>query len=286
MVIDAHQHFWHYDPRRDDWITDEMAVLKRDFLPQDLMPALAANGVDGCVAVQADQSERETRFLLELAERYEAIRGVVGWVDLRAPDVARRLEHFASFPRLRGLRHIAQAEPDDRFLLRDDFCRGIGLLGGWGFTYDLLVYPRQLPAAIELAHRFPDQPFVLDHLAKPPVRSGAVEPWARDVRALAQNPNVSCKLSGLTTEADWHGWRPADLAPYLDVVFDAFGPDRLLYGSDWPVCLLAGSYRQVKDAIDHYCCRLPPEQREDIFGRNAIAFYRLESTGHGSRSPA
>jgi L-fuconolactonase len=280
MVIDAHQHFWRYDSRRDAWITDEMSALKRDFLPADLIPQLRSNGVSGSVAVQADQSEAETTFLLQLAEQWDEIMGVVGWVDLRSPNVAQRLEDFSQFDKLCGFRHVVQSEPDDHFLLREDFLAGIGQLQPFGFTYDILIYPHQLPAAIDLVSRFPEQPFVLDHLAKPLIRSGVLSPWSQRIRSLAANPNVYCKLSGLITEADWQTWRKTDFRPYLDVVFDAFGMDRLMFGSDWPVCLLAGSYREVKELIARYLEGVPVEQQDNIFGLNAAKFYGLKISHH------
>ncbi len=273
--IDAHQHFWLYDPGRDTWITDEMTVLRRDFLPEELKPHCRDRAIDGTIAVQADQSERETEFLLGLAERYPLIRGVVGWVDLRAPDLPHRLEHFCTFEQFRGVRHVAQAEPDD-FLARDDVVRGIGQLREFGLTYDILVYAHQLPAALTLVERLPDQPFVVDHLAKPRIREGAREPWATHMRRLAQHPNVCCKVSGLVTEADWERWRPEDMRPYLDVVFEAFGADRLMFGSDWPVCLLAGSYPQVVELIESYAGHLSVNDREHLFGGTAIRFYGLK----------
>jgi L-fuconolactonase len=256
-----------------------MAVLKRDFLPAHLLPELAANGMDTCIAVQADQSERETQFLLDLAAQHEEIAGVIGWVDLCAANVRERLLHFSEFKKLRGFRHIVQAEPDDRFLLRPDFLRGIACLAEFEFTYDVLVYPKQLPAAVEFVAEFPQQRFVVDHMAKPPIGAegpaGARGAWASNMKALALNPNVFCKVSGLVTEANWRAWRARDFAPYLDVVFDAFGPDRVMFGSDWPVCLLAGSYRQVKDLIANYVKNRGATTEEKIFGANAAGFYGL-----------
>ena len=278
MNIDSHQHFWRYDSRRDAWIREEMSVLKRDFLPEDLIPQLRANRVEGSIAVQASQSESETTFLLDLAEQFDAIRGVVGWVDLCDPDLPKRLEHFSHFEKLRGFRHIVQSEPDDRFMLREDFLTGIRHLGEFEFTYDILIYPHQLPAAIELAERLPHQPFVLDHLAKPLIRSGVISPWADQIRLLAANPNVYCKVSGLITEADWRKWRETDFKPYLDVVFDAFGPARLMFGSDWPVCLLAADYCAVRQLLANYLDDFPVEQRDKIFGGNAERFYRLRTS--------
>jgi L-fuconolactonase len=275
MRVDAHQHFWQYNPVRDTWITEEMAVLERDFLPDDLEGQLAAHGFDGSIAVQADQSEDETIFLLQLAEHHPSVMGVVGWVDLRAADLPERLQYLSGFGRLGGVRHIAQAEPDD-FLARDDVARGIALLQDFDLTYDILVYPHQLPAVLSLVDGLPDQRFVVDHAAKPRIRDGEMEPWAGLMRELASHGNVWCKVSGLVTEADWTRWSAEDIHPYLDVVFEAFGPDRLMFGSDWPVCLLAASYRRVKDLIDSYAEYLTETERDKLFGANAVQFYGLK----------
>ena len=281
MKIDSHQHFWRYDDVRDAWITDAMAVLKRDFLPEHLGPELFANGIDQSIAVQAGQSENETKFLLMLAERDERIAGVIGWVDLLSPHLAERLEYFSKFPKLRGFRHIAQAEADDRFLARQDFVQGVAQLRTFGFTYDILIYPRQLPAAIELVSRLPEQRFVLDHLAKPEIKAGIVEPWATHIRKIGQYANVFCKVSGLVTEADWNRWKVDDFMPYLDLAFEAFGGDRLMFGSDWPVCLLAATYGSVKGLIEDYVKNLTVLDNEKLFGGNAARFYSLSSAQHG-----
>jgi len=274
MRVDSHQHFWRYDPVRDTWITDEMAVLKRDFLPEDLENELSVHGSDGSISVQADQSEDETHFLLQLTEEYPFVLGVVGWVDLRAADLEERLQHFSGFKRLCGVRHIAQDESED-FLMREDVVRGVGLLQDYGLTYDVLVYPHQLPAALSLVEQLPDQRFVVDHAAKPRIRDGEIEPWAAHMRELASHGSVWCKVSGLVTEADWTRWSAEDIRPYLDVVFEAFGPDRLMFGSDWPVCLLAASYRRVRDLIDSYAEYLTDIERDKLFGANAVQFYGL-----------
>jgi L-fuconolactonase len=281
MNIDSHQHFWRYDASRDSWITDAMQVLRRDFLLDTLASEMDANGIEASIAVQADQSERETLFLLDLAEHSDRIAGVVGWVDLRSPQSRERLQFFSQFAKLRGFRHVAQSEPDDRFLVRRDFVQGISLLQEFGFTYDILIYSKQLPAAIELVSRFPEQRFVVDHIAKPDIRSGHREPWATNIKAIARNGNVFCKLSGLVTEADWQHWKPADFAYYLDVVFEAFGAQRLMFGSDWPVCLVAASYQQVRELIEDYVSRCAPAERARIFGENAICFYGLSMANHG-----
>jgi L-fuconolactonase len=283
MRIDAHQHFWRYNANRDRWITDDMAALKSDFLPEHLIPALNASNFQSSIAVQADQSEAETQFLLDLAGRHEEIQGVVGWVDLCAGNVRERLEWFTQFPKLCGFRHIAQAEPNG-FLLREDFLRGIRCLGDFGFTYDLLIYEKQLPAVLELVSRFPSQSFVLDHIAKPGIRERRYLPWARFIKELSENPNVYCKISGLVTEADWKRWHAAEFRPYLDLVFQAFGAERLMFGSDWPVCLLAADYRQVVELIEEYTRDLPAAEREKIFGLNAAHFYGQKGAHRASRT--
>jgi L-fuconolactonase len=274
-MIDSHQHFWRFDPERDAWITGEMRAIRRDFLPADLQPVLATNGVDGCIAVQADQSETETRFLLDLARRHSFIKGVVGWVDLRSTALDAMLATYAADPHLVGIRHVAQAEADD-FLARADVIDSIGRLETVGLSYDILIFERQLPAALTLTKRLPRQRFVLDHLGKPRIRDGESEPWATHVRELARRPNVCCKLSGLVTEADWANWRQTDLRPYLDLAFEAFGPDRLMFGSDWPVCLLAAPYEGVLAVIDDYIAALSVAEQKAVLGGTAVRFYGLD----------
>jgi L-fuconolactonase len=251
-----------------------MRAIRRDFLPADLEPLLASNGIDGCVAVQADQSLDETRFLLDLARRHAFIRGVVGWIDLRSPRLAASLDEFCADPFFRGVRHVAQAEADD-FLQREDVIRGIGRLSRRGLTYDILIFEHQLPAALTLTSRLPDQPFVLDHLGKPRIKDRVLEPWTTAIRELARRPNVFCKLSGLVTEADWRHGRPGDLRPYLDVAFEAFGPSRLMWGSDWPVCLVASPYERALETIVEYASALSVTEQEGLFGGNAQRFYGL-----------
>ena len=275
MRIDAHQHFWRYRPETHAWINDAMAPLKRDFLPADLQLLLAAAGFDGCVAVQAQQNVAETAWLLQLADQHPFIRGVVGWVDLCAPCVADAIHRLATHPRLRGMRHVVQDEPDDQFMLRPDFQRGIAALAPFGLTYDILIYARQLPAAIALLRQFPQQRFVLDHIAKPDIRARRLDDWRNGIRQLAAHANVSCKLSGMVTEADWQAWRPSDFGVYLDVVLDAFGAERLMIGSDWPVCTLAGNYTDVVAVVTDYVARLPPGERDAICGANAARIYSL-----------
>jgi L-fucono-1,5-lactonase len=276
MRIDAHQHFWKYDPADYDWIGDDMTVLKRDFVPGDLEPLLAANGFDGSIAVQACQTIEETQWLLSLAEKSEFIRGVVGWVDLRSPDLPAQLDALANHPRLVGVRHVVQAEPDDEFMLRDDFQRGIARLAEYGLTYDLLLYPRHLPVAVKLVQQFPQQRFVLDHIAKPQIADGLVEPWARDIRELAKHENVYCKLSGMVTEARWKQWKREDFRPYLDAVFGAFSPRRLMIGSDWPVCTLSATYAETMAIVKGYIRQLDVGQQEQILGGNCASFYGLQ----------
>jgi L-fuconolactonase len=282
MKIDAHQHFWNYDSQRDSWITEAMSPLRRNFSPTDLAPELAASGFDGSVAVQAAQSEEETCYLLELAVRSERIAGVVGWVDLLSANVEERLRFFSKSGKLRGFRHIVQSEPDERFLLRQDFVRGIRFLRHFDFTYDILIYPPQLPAALEFTAMFPEHRLVIDHMAKPEIKARKTEQWAAQMRALATNPNVYCKLSGLVTEADWKNWRTDDFKYYLDVVFEAFGPERLMFGSDWPVCLLAGSYLQIVELIEEYVRSNAAAHLGGIFGGNAVRFYNLKAISNGS----
>ncbi|HLK03283.1 MAG TPA: amidohydrolase family protein [Candidatus Acidoferrum sp.] len=278
MVIDAHQHFWNYDPRRHSWINDSMSVLKRDFLPADLAPILDSNQVEGTIAVQAETSLAETEFLLNAAKFSKNILGVVGWIDLTGPDIEAQLQSYVGRPKLCGFRHVVQDEPDDNYLLREDVHRCMRAIGIRNFTYDLLVYPRQLPAAIELVSRCPNQKFVLDHCAKPLIKTRQFEPWASHIRELAKFPHVCCKLSGLITEADWHSWQPADLRPYLDLVVEAFGPSRLMFGSDWPVCLLAGDYRAVKASIESYAEQFSQRERDLLFGGVAAQFYGLKDS--------
>ena len=275
MRIDTHQHFWRYNPEEFDWIDDSMAALRRDFLPHDLEPELAAAGFDGSIAVQARQTLDETRWLLDLAASSPLILGVVGWVDLRSPDVRAQLDEFAGNPKLLGIRHIVQSEPDDRFLLQPDFLRGISLLEEFDLTYDILIYPKHLPVAAEFVQRFPRQRFVLDHLAKPPIKSGNLHPWDFGIRELAKSPNVFCKLSGLMTEADWRNWKPEHIEPYLDVALDRFGPDRLMIGSDWPVCKVAASYSRAMNMIREYFEKHPTDVQDAVLGKNAQRFWKL-----------
>ena len=277
MYIDAHQHFWNYDPREYQWIDETMTPLRRDFLPADLQHELEREGFRGSVAVQARQSLQETRWLLELAAQSPFILGVVGWVELRSPQAGAHLKQLAQNPKLVGIRHIVQSEPDDRFLLQPDFLRGISLLAEFDLAYDILIYPKHLAVAAEFVRRFPEQRFVLDHLAKPEIKSGTISAWNKGMAELASYPNVYCKLSGLVTEADWNRWKPEDMRPYLDVAFERFGANRLLIGSDWPVCTLAGSYARVMGLVKEYLSGHPEQEREAILGGNARRFWRLNA---------
>lgn len=275
MTIDAHQHFWQFDPVRDAWITEEMNVIRRDFLPADLAPLLKAAGIDACVAVQADQSEAETQFLVDCAKGSDIVKAVVGWVDLRSPDVAERLAFWAGEPLVKGFRHIVQGEPDDKFLLREDFNHGIAALKKHGFTYDVLVFPHQLPAVEQFVERHPEQPMVIDHLAKPYIKKKEIGDWTKHIRRIARSPHVHCKLSGMVTEADMQNWKEADFRPYLDTVLEAFGPERLMYGSDWPVCLLAADYARQKSIVGNFISALSASEQQRIMGNNAAAFYNI-----------
>jgi L-fuconolactonase len=275
MHIDAHQHFWIYSPEEYDWIDESMVALRRDFLPGDLEPERHKAGFHGSIAVQARQSLEETRWLLELADGDPSIMGVVGWVDLRSQDVQSQLEALSRNSKLIGIRHIVQSEPDDRFLLQDDFLRGISLLEQFDLTYDILIYPKHLPVAAEFVEKFPRQRFVLDHLAKPYIKIGEIEPWAAGIRKLAEFSNVFCKISGLVTEADWNRWTPEQIAAYINVAFQAFGPERLMIGSDWPVCLVAGAYGHVMEIVKTYLARYSFEIKEGVLGGNAQQFWKL-----------
>jgi len=273
--LDAHQHFWQYDPSQHVWMTGEMQRLRRDFLPADLRPQLSAAGFDGSVAVQARQTLEETDWLLRLADEHDFIRGVVGWVDLRSPDVDRQLAKYAVRPKLVGVRHVVHDEPDDLFMLLPEFVHGISRLCEFDLVYDLLLFPRHLPTAVKLVSRFPRQRFVLDHIAKPPIRDGRISPWREDLKELAGFPGVSCKLSGMVTEAEWGRWHPEEFHRYLDAVVDAFGTDRLMAGSDWPVCLLSGEYAATMGIVAEYVRQFPRDVGDAILGGNCAKIYRL-----------
>ena len=276
MRIDSHQHFWIYDPNQYPWMTDELSAIRSNHSPEHLQVEFDRLGIDGYVAVQARQSLDESRWLLKMADESCLIKGVVGWVDLRSENVEDQLAEFAEHPKFVGVRHVVQDEPDENFMLLPDFIRGISKLKSYDLSYDILVFPKQLPAAIELVKQFPDQPFVLDHIAKPLIKDKGISTWNEHIRELAQFSNLNCKVSGMITEANWTTWKTSDFTPYLDVVFEAFGEDRLMYGSDWPVCKLAGSYRQVYDLTDNYFSQFSPLAKEKFFGGVASEFYRLK----------
>ena len=276
MRIDAHQHFWHYNPIRDTWIDESMSALKRDFLPTDLFPILKQNSIDGCIAVQADQSEKETQFLIDLAHEFEFIKGVVGWLDLRSSQLEEKLIHFQQEKKLVGLRHIVQSEPDPLFMEGKDFKNGIHMLEKYGLTFDILIYPSQLKSAYNMCASFPRQKFVIDHLAKPYIKKGEIDTWKEDISAIASLENVYSKVSGLVTEASWLNWQYDDFQPYLDHVFEVFGEKRVLFGSDWPVCFLAANYAQVFSIVEKYCIE-NHIAKEGLFGQNAINFYNLQT---------
>ncbi len=274
--IDAHNHYWYYDAQEYSWIGEEQALLKRDFLPEDLLPELEKQGVVGTVAVQARERLEENRFLLELANKSEVVQGVVGWIDYNDDHFEEKLKAFAMNPKAVGLRHFIQSAPDETYMFREEFMRGIAALKRYGLTYDILIGHKQLPATLKFVELFPDQPFVLDHIAKPPIKAGLLEPWKTHIQQLALHPHVHCKLSGLVTEADWNHWREEDIEPYLEVVLEAFGSDRLMFGSDWPVCLLAAPYNRVLSLLERYIKQIPLEDQEKIMGRNARSFYKLK----------
>ncbi|MBF4517822.1 amidohydrolase family protein [Flavobacterium sp. ANB] len=272
--IDAHQHFWKFDPVRDSWIDDSMQKIQRDFLPEDLLPLLHENQFSGCVAVQASQSEEETNFLVNLAAKNDFIKGVVGWVDLRDVIIEERLKHFSSNKILKGFRHVVQGEADD-FMLRKDFQNGISLLKQFNYTYDILIFHHQLPAAINLVNQFTDQPFVIDHIAKPDIKSGDILSWKKGIEEISKAENVMCKISGMVTEANWHSWKTDDLKPYLDVIFENFSVDKLMFGSDWPVLNVASDYTDVVKTLENYIAQFSIQDQNKIWSENAKLFYKL-----------
>jgi L-fuconolactonase len=273
--IDAHHHLWRYSKKEYGWIAGDMAPIARDFLPQDLQKVLTSSGMQGGITVQARQTLEETQSLLNFAQEFPFIRGVVGWAPIARPEFPQVLERFHHFEKLKGFRHVVQDEPDDAFLLRPDFNAGIALFKRYGLVYDILIFERQLPAAISFVDRHPAQVFVLDHIAKPRIRDRLLEPWRTNIRELARRGNVFCKLSGMVTEAHWAKWRPADLQPYFDVVLNAFGPKRLLAGSDWPVCLLAATYQTWFSTLREFISPLSSTEQEMILGGVASEVYSL-----------
>jgi len=275
LKIDAHQHFWKFDPVRDSWINEEMSVIQRDFLPEHLEVILKENGLDGCVVVQADQSEAETEFQLQNAASNDFIKGVVGWIDLKSGNVEERLAHYKQFEKLKGFRHILQGESQRDHMLREDFLKGISLLKKFGYTYDILIFNDQLKYSLEFVNKFADQPFVIDHLAKPLIKAQEIADWKKDIGAFKNHEHVSCKISGMVTEADWKNWKKEDFYPYLDVVVETFGMNRLMFGSDWPVCNIAASYDAMKSIVDDYFASFSQSEKDAFYGGNAVSFYNL-----------
>ncbi len=276
MKIDSHQHFWEFDKVLDKtWINDDMSVLRQDFSPEAIYPLMQKNGIEGCVAVQADQSEEETRYLLGLADKYSFIKGVVGWVDFKADNIKERLNYFSLFKKLKGFRHIVQAEKQEDFLLREDFCRGISLLKQYNFTYDILIYPEHLKYALQFVEKFPDHKFVIDHLAKPFIKAQIVKGWKEELELFAKHKNVFCKIAGLVTEADWDNWKLSDFTSYLSITLDIFGTDRVMFGSDWPVCLPSASYDQVCEVVEKNTSFLHAREKEKLWGSNCARFCNL-----------
>lgn len=276
MVIDSHQHFWKYNPTKDTWIDESMTVLKNDFLPEKLKNILKENDVNGCLAIQSEHSESSTKFLLDLANRHTFIKGVVGWVDLLSEKVEERLNYHSNDVFLKGIRHIVQGESED-FILRKDFQNGISKLSKYNLTYDLLIYPNQLPNTLKLISKFPNQIFIIDHIAKPFIKDKKTKTWKKNISELAKFPNVYCKISGMVTEANWNSWKHEDFTPYLDIVFNTFGLNRILFGSDWPVCLLAAEYREVKSVVEKYILKFSKEEQIKIMGLNAMKVYAINN---------
>jgi L-fuconolactonase len=273
--IDAHQHFWNYNENEYSWLDNRLGMLKRDFKPENLKEVLDDNGFSGSVAIQARQTVEETRWLLSLARQYDFIKTVVGWIDLQSEKIEEHLIEFTGERKFAGVRHVIQDEKDINFMLKKEFLQGISYLQDYGLTYDLLIYPRHLKVANQFVSRFPEMKFVVDHLAKPSIKEGITEPWANDIRILARNGNVFCKLSGMVTEADWAKWKPADFSPYMDVILDAFGPERIMLGSDWPVCLAAGTYRSVVNLVLEYIRRFSADEQQKIVRDTCLSFYSI-----------
>jgi L-fuconolactonase len=273
--IDAHQHFWHYDPNKHVWMSAAMGVLKKDYLPTDLAPLLKNCSLTGCVAVQANQAEEENTFLLGLAEKHDFIKGIVGWVDLQSPEVEEQLAYYQQFDKIKGFRHVIHDEADVDFMMRPAFLRGISLLRKYNHTYDILIFPKHLPNTLKLIAAYPEQPFVIDHIAKPIIKKGTIKTWHKAMKAIAAHKNVYCKISGMVTEADWHKHTPADFTPYLDSIVELFGTDRIMYGSDWPVCTLAASYEDMFSIVKNYFSTFSASEQAQFWGDNAANFYNL-----------
>ncbi|MBM3738262.1 MAG: amidohydrolase [Acidobacteria bacterium] len=274
-IVDSHHHFWKYTTAEYGWIPDSMAVLRQDYLPAHLAAEMAAGGVQRAVSVQVRQTVEESRWLLEIADATPFIAGVVGWVPLAGPSAGAVLEELAVHPKFRGVRHILQDEPANELMDDPAFRRGIGQLARHGLTYDILIHERHLDQAIRLVRAFPGQIFVLDHIAKPRIRQRVMEPWARQLREISQFENVYCKLSGIATEADWANWEPGDVRPYMDHALECFGPRRLMFGSDWPVMLVATSYGRWRDQVLEFASSLSRSERDRLLGGTAVEAYRL-----------
>jgi L-fuconolactonase len=276
QIIDAHQHFWIFNAEQDTWITPDKEKIRRDFLPDELSAIMRGKQISGCVAVQSRQNEADNFFLLNCAKNNPFIKGIVGWVDLCSEEVETDLKKYSQYPLIKGFRHVLEAEKDLAFMLNASFLKGISLLNEYEFTYDILIRPEHLPYALQLVEQFPEQRFVIDHIAKPRIKDREITQWHRDINLLAQHSNISCKVSGLVTEADWHNWSLNDLEPYLDIVFTAFGKHRVMYGSDWPVCNLAGGYERFFEALNTYTVNFPLSDQELFWGANATTFYQLK----------
>lgn len=275
MRIDSHVHFLVYQPEEHVWVTDRLSSLKSSFLPTDLEPLLQSMDFEGCVAVEARQMLKENDWLLKLSQTHGIIKGIVGWVDLCSPEVATQLERYAEQTKIKGIRHVVIDEPNDNFMVQDDFQRGIAALKDFDLTYDLLIAPHHIPVAIKLVEKYPDQQFVVNHIALPNIKGKIISPWDRNITELAKFENVFCKLSGMDLMADWRNWRPTDFTPYLDVVFSAFSVDRLMVGSNWPVCMVSGDYQSILDIVLRYIQQFPPEVQQKILGENCARIYKL-----------
>ncbi len=276
MKIDSHQHYWHFNTQDYGWMGENMSKIKRDFLPPDLFPELQNIGFDGSIAVQARQNLNETNWLLKLSDEYPHIKGVVGWLDLQSADVENDIQTFAKHARAVGVRHVIHDEEDIDFMLRPEFIRGVKYLEKYNLTYDILIFPKHLPNTIQFVKQFSEkQTFVVDHIAKPFIKNGVLSPWKEQITELAKFPNVYCKLSGMVTEADWQSWKSEDIKPYLDVIFEAFGTERVMIGSDWPVCLVAGKYQQVMNVVIDYISNFSEADKAKVLGGNAVKAYKI-----------
>ena len=275
MRIDAHQHFWKYAPTTHGWINDEMAVIRRDFLPNDLEPILSKHSIDGTVAVQADESIHETEFLLSLSEKHAFIKAVIGWIDLRSPQIHDQLAYFKKFRKLVGFRCIMQGQPDEAYLNNEIFIKNVALLKDFDYTYDLLVYHHQLPSLLKFIEKIPENRLILDHIGKPDIKAKNYSKWKENIFELAQHPGIYCKLSGMITEANYSTWKYDDIVPYMDAVGEAFGAERICFGSDWPVCLVAGNYDKMIGVVEKWASQLNQKDYNQLFGLNTSRFYNI-----------